>query len=234
MLQDVPFSGQLLLEQTPAPEVLEAAPGLPVLFTVLLAGFLLAALLSLPRFMDLVPLLLDSLFRARGSVSLESSARYGHDRRLMATLLLVPASLLIYYYRLWNPAFLQDAPEGWRLAWICGAVGAYCLLRRIMSLLLRPRRRQENYRIADNLGLTWFIVLGVLALVTVGVLVLFRAADPAIATVLKVESALLYLVFFIRKAQIFLLSCNGLRTFLYLCGLEILPTAALVISATAL
>ena len=107
MLLQEPFtSGRLLLETTPSHNVPAAPEGYSVLFIVLAVAFIMAAIAFLPRFLSLAPLLFDSLFRARGSVSLENSVRASNDRRLVAIVLLLPAALLTYYYKVYDAAFL--------------------------------------------------------------------------------------------------------------------------------
>lgn len=235
MLFQEPFvSGRLLLENTPAADAPVLTESVPVLSAILTVVFVLALIVFLPRFLSLAPLLFDSLFRARGSVSLENSVRYSNDRRLMAVLLLIPASLLIYHYRLWDASFLQEMSDSLRLLCIIGVFSVFFLFRLLMYALLKPRRQQDFYRLSRRTAYTYFILLTILALLTAGLLALLGCNDLVIKKVLIVETAFLYAVFFGRRAQILALSCNPLRTFLYLCGLEILPVSALVVSAILL
>ena len=235
MLFQEPFtSGSLLLDTTPSDCAPVVTGGLPVLFIVLTVAFILAAILFMPRFMSLAPLLFDSLFRARGSVSLENSVRYSNDRRLVASVLLIPAALLTYRYRIYDAAFLRDLSEGWRLLAILGVFAVFALLRLMMYALMKPRRNYDFYRLSRRTAYTYFILLVIVGLITAGVLALFGCDLVLVRKVLLVELALFYAIFFVRRAQILALSCNHLRTFLYLCGLEILPTAAMVISAIEL
>jgi hypothetical protein len=73
-----------------------------------------------------------------------------------------------------------------------------------------------------------------LALATVGILYLAGVDDLIINRFLLIESGVIYLIYLLRRGQILSLSCNPLTTFLYLCGLELLPTALLVVSAVIL
>ena len=235
MLLEEPFvSGRLLLENTPSGNAPVVAESVPVLFTVLAVAFVLASFLFLPRLVSLAPLLFDSLFRARGSVSLENSVRYSNDRRLLATILLLPSSLLIYRYRLWDADFVQGMSEGWRLVVIIGVFAVFFLFRLFMYALCKPRRQLDFYRLSRRTAYTYFILLAILTLLTAGLLALIGCNDLLIKKVLLLETAFVYLVFFLRRAQILALSCNPLRTFLYLCALEILPVAALVVSTILL
>ena len=98
----------------------------PVMILVTLS--VVAGMLLMDRFLNLLPLLADSIFRARGSSSLENSVRANHDRAVMAFYLMVPALLVIYRYRLYNPAFLRDLPDPWRLLALAGVFGGWVLL----------------------------------------------------------------------------------------------------------
>ena len=73
-----------------------------------------------------------------------------------------------------------------------------------------------------------------LALTTVGVCYILRLPDLTIKTLLLVEAGVLYLIYLLRRAQILSMSCNSLTTFLYLCGLELLPAALMVVPAAVL
>ena len=62
----------------------------------------------------------------------------------------------------------------------------------------------------------------------------FSCDERLTRTVLVWIMAISYLFYIIRRGQIFSSSCNPFTTFLYLCSLELLPTAALVLSARLL
>ena len=233
LLQDI-IGGQLLLNTSPSELPSGGAEGPTGLVIGLAVATIVAAIVFLPRFLSLAPLLFDSLFRARGSVSLENSVRSSTDRRLAATLCIIPAVLMIYSYRLYDPGFLQGFGPNLRLGVIAGVFLAFLLLRHVMYLLLMPRCRRDFYILSRNTAFTYFILLVLLALVSAGLLELCGVSGEAVGRVILIETALIYTVFFFRRAQILSLSCNHLRTFLYLCGLEILPCAALVISAVLL
>ena len=234
LLQALFKSGKLLLDNDPVTDATVTVAGMPLLFVILTVAFILASIMFLPRFLSLVPLLYDSLFRARGSVSLESSVRASNDRRLVAAVLLLPAALITYHYRLYDAAFLRDLSEGWRLLAVLGVIWAYAMVRLVIYLILKPRRNYELFALARRTSYTYFIMMMLVVLGSVGILALFRCTDAVIRSVLYLEASLFYLSFLIRRAHILGLSCNPLRTFLYLCGLEVLPTAALVVSAILL
>jgi len=234
MLEEAFKSGKLLLPVSPDETVGQAAEQVPWLMGALVVLFVLLAIVLLPAFLHLLPALADSVLRARGSASLENSVRQNRDRTLITLLLMIPAMLLVYRYRLYNPSFVQDLPQNNRLLVISCVFTGFMLLRAALYVLLKPRRRYDFYRQSHRLGFTFFILLMFLVLTTVGALVLFHANDLVIRWFIYVELLVGYLLFLVRRTQILSLSCNPLTTFLYLCSLEILPSALLVVSAVIL
>ena len=234
-MTDEPFkSGQLLLPDTPPETVEAAAEGIPYLATIGVVVSVLLFLLVLRSFLNVLPYLADSILRSRGSAALENSVRVSRDRNLVALVFVIPAILLVFRYRLYDPAFVQEFSPDIRLLVIAGVFAGYLLLRYLLSLWMRPRRRYDDYVMAHRVGYTFFILLMLLALVTVGILYLLQVPDLIVKTFLLAEAGVVYLLYLFRKSQILSLSCNSLTTFLYLCGLELLPTAALVVSAVVL
>lgn len=234
MLDSLFKSGKLLLETT-APEVVapEVQPS-PWLLNLMLVVFVVLAIATLKRFLQVLPYMADSYLRVRGSAALEGSIRVSQDRNLVALVLTIPAVMLVYRYKLYSPEFFQELDPNFQVAGVFLALLAFCLLRHFLYLWLRPRRRFDTFRQAHRVGYTYFIFLMLVLLVTVGILALIGLDDSIVRLVLYGETAFVYLLFLFRCAQILSLSCNHLRTFLYLCALEILPAALLVVSAVVL
>ena len=229
-----PFkTGELLLEQSPSPAA-ESVGGTPILMGILVTVFVVLALLLIRNFLHVLPFLWDSVFRARGSVALENNVRVARERNQQVFVLMIPAILFIYRYRLYDARFLQSLEGNWRLAAVAGVFLAYLLLRYLIYLILKPKRRSDHYRMAHRAGFTFFILLLLPAIAGVIILYFFRANDFIIRSFLYILATLTYLMFLVRKSQILSLSCNPLLTFLYLCGLEILPTGVLIATAVLL
>ena len=226
-------SGELLLEPSSS-EAAGAAGQAPLLLGILVTVFVILAILELKNFLHVAPFLWDSVFRARGSMALENNVRVARERNYLALVLIIPAILFVYRYRAYDPDFLLPLSDNLRLAGVAGVFLACLLLRFLLYVWLKPRRRADNFRLAHRAGYTFFILLMLPVLATVGILSLNRVNDFTIRMLLYVEAAVVYLVFLFRKSQILSLSCNPLLTFLYLCGLEILPTGALVATAVLL
>ena len=234
-MQYDPFkSGQLLLPDSP-PEALEAAgEGLSLAASLLVAVSVLLFLLALRSFLNVLPYLADNIFRARGSAALENSVRVSRDRNLVAAVFLIPAILLIYRYRLIDISYFNTLSPDMRLLAVAGVFIGFLLLRFLLYRWMRPRRRYDDYQMAYRAGYTFFILLMMLALTTVGVCYVLRLPDLTIKTLLLVEAGVMYLLYLFRRTQILSMSCNSLTTFLYLCGLELLPTALMVVPAAIL
>ena len=205
-----------------------------MLFNVLVIVSVLLGIVLLKRFIQFFPYMADCVLRARGSLALEKSVRTSTDRDILGVALLLPADLLMYRYRLYDPAFLQGLSPNMYMLSLLGVLLAFVLLRLALYLLMKPRRRNDIYRLAHKADYTYFVLLMLLLLFTVGILSLTPCNDLTVRRFIYIETIAVYAVFLLRKAQILSMSCNPLRTFLYLCGLEFLPTSLLVLSAVLL
>lgn len=205
-----------------------------MIVNIIMVVFVALALALLPTFFHLAPYLADAVFRARGSEALEFSVRVTRERNMFAYVLLIPAVLVVSRYRLYDPSFIQNLPDGWRLPALAGVLAAYLLVRLIIYLILKPRRRFDYFRLAHRAIYTFFILFMLVALPAIGLMTLVDANDMIIRTVLYVLLAVVYFIYLVRKTQILSLSCGGFTTFLYLCALELIPTAALIVSAVVL
>ena len=232
---DDPFSaGQLLLPDTPPEALAATGEELSLAASILVAVSVLLFLVALRSFLNVLPYLSDSILRARGSAALENSVRVSRDRNLVAAVFLIPAILLIYRYRLFDIAYFDTLSPDLRLAAVAGVFVGYLLLRFLLYRWMRPRRRYDDYQMAYRAGYTFFILLMMLVLLTVGICYVLRLPDETVKTLLLVETGVMYLLYIFRRGQILSMSCNSLTTFSYLCGLEFLPTALLVVPAVIL
>ena len=234
-MQYDPFqTGQLLLPDAPPAALTEAGEGLSLVASILVAVSVLLFLLALRSFLNVLPYLSDNILRARGSAALEGSVRVSRDRNLVAAVFLIPAILLIYRYRLVDADILDTLTPDFRLLAVAGLFLVYVIVRYLLYRWFKPRRRYDEYQKAYRTGYTFFILTMMLALVSVAVCYILRLPDSTVKTVLLVESGALFLLYLLRKGQILSLSCKPLTTFLYLCALELLPAAILVIPAAVL
>ena len=226
--------GRLLLPDAPAEAVEAAGVDFPIAASLLVTLSVLLFLLILRNFLNVLPYLSDSILRARGSAALESSVKVSRDRNLVAAVFVIPAILLIFRYRLFDISYFDALSPNLRLLAVAGVFVGYLLLRYVLYRWLMPRRRYDDYQMAYRTGYTYFILLMFLALATVAVLSILDLPDLTVKTFLLVEAGVAYLLYLLRRGHFLSMSCNPLTTFLYLCGLELLPTALLVVPAVIL
>lgn len=234
MLDSLFQSGRLLLETSVPPDASAAAEPSAWLVDLLVVLFAVLFIAVLKRFLQVLPYMADSYLRVRGSAALEGSIRVSQDRNLVALVFTIPAILVVYRYRLYDPSVLRDLDPNLRLAGVALALLAYVIIRHMVYLWVRPHRRVDIFRQAHRVAYTYFIFLMLLVLITVGVLAIAGVENAIVRYVLYAETGLVFILLLHRSSQILSLSCNRLRTFLYLCALEILPAALLAVSAVVL
>lgn len=226
-------SGELLLPSEPT-LVEEAVHSVSIMEPALVSLFTLLLIVFMRNIINILPYLIDSFTRARGSSDLEGSVRVSRDRNIIAIVFIIPFILILYFYRIYDPSFLSGMGDNMRLLLIGGIFIGYLLLRKLLVVIFAPRRVNDNYAMAEKAAYTFFILAGMLVLPTFGALYLFGVNDLTIRTVALAEIAFVYLVFILRKSQILSTFCSPLTVFLYLCALEFLPTGLYVASALLL
>lgn len=223
--------GVLLLPTEPAPPV-EAGDGIPFLATAMVIVFTFLVILLLDNILNVLPYLLNNLWRSRAAAELEGNVRRSRDRNIIAMMLVIPFTYILDRFGLFNPPFLQEISGDIHFLLVFAVFLAYVFLRLVLYFLLFPgRRRPDSYQMARKASYTFFILMNLLVLPSAWILSLSKAPAEVIQGVLIGEIALVYLVHILRKAQILVQSCNPLSVFLYLCGLELLPTGLYVASA---
>ena len=196
---------------------------------------LLLCLLCMRNWLRLIPSMTECLLRAKGSANLEESVPLTRDRNSVATICILPFTLLASYFRLWEPRFTAHLDDFWYFIAALGAFVIYLLLRAFMQWRCAPRRSPaDRYGIACRSTKNYFIICTSLMLAGVGILSLFNIPELTIRKFCLLFLAAFYLFHLIRKGQILSTFCNPFTAFLYLCALEFLPTGALVAVAILL
>lgn len=204
-----------------------------------LVGAALLMLLLLPELLALMPSVSGAISRRRGNLEIEHSLSVARSRNYCARMLTVPFLIAVDRYGLYPASFLAPRGEPWlRIAEIAGVFVGFVLLRLLaFGIIFKvwPPRMDNESRTTVRKGLyNYFVVFSVLMLVSVCLLTVFRADDELICLIMWVEMGLLWLLSFLREHQFLASKCSGLGTFLYLCGLEILPVGVLIASALLL
>lgn len=196
---------------------------------ILAVAAIFLLLVNLPDLFRLLPHLFYSYNRPRGAADLEHSLGLARMRNHTALCYALPFCLIADRYALMQPRWLSALPAEWHAPATLGLFVAFLLLRALAYVLWQPHRlRGEPYATLKHIPYNVFILLVSVMLVTVGLLLVFRAPDTTARTVLLWEITVFYLFSQIRASQFLAASGMGFTTFLYLCALELLPAASLV------
>lgn len=223
-----PSFGQLVLEMSESESFgLSTAP-LPTLVGLGLS--LLICLCLAKTFFELVPMVIDNLFRERRSSELETNIRVSENRNILCFALVVPVVQVIYHFRIYDPAFVSAFGEYWRLPMIFAVAVVFILIRTILRSSCQPKYRHDEYMHTLFQGYSFFIAMAALILPTAAILALSGASNDLASIIILSETGLIYLLLLIRKMQILSRFCSPFQLFLYLCALELLPTGLLIAS----
>lgn len=205
---------------------------------------------SLPSLYHIFPHIAKCFSRWRWNFTVEASLQLSRTRDAFALLCVIPFCLIVSRYRLVGGALpgdmtigppaggsllsgridlLSRVPEAWFTLAVLGVFVAYYLLRTVTYLLLETRFFNAGaFQVARKAERNFFVSLTFILLAGTGILYAFKAAEGTIRLFLWIATGAVYLVFLVRKSEILASVCNPLSTFLYLCGLEFLPTGLLI------
>lgn len=196
---------------------------------VLVTVFVILALMSQRSLMNIFPRLLNSLTRWKVCVAIDASMQTRNDRNILGVVYTLPIALLCDRYDLLHTEIINVIPESWHGLVTTGILALWFLVRKTLMVIFGSRaRKPETLRTAHLSFFNYWILAGFLMVITIAVSSAAGLGDGLISKLLLWEGAVLYAVAFVRKAQILRSFCGPFATFLYLCGLEILPTGALV------
>ena len=202
--------------------------GLAVLCTILF-------LLNMRSFLKIVPSLWDCVVRWKGNLDLEDSLQLSRSRNWIVAILFIPLCMVVYSHGLYDPDIASGLQPALRLTVVIGALLCYLLLRAFLNWQLEMHNyRSKTFTAANHSFYNYAIILFFLLFLAGAALNAFSPDERLTRSILVWIIALSYLFYIIRRGQIFASACNPFTTFLYLCSLELLPTAALVLSARLL
>ena len=203
-----------------------------MLFKLLALFSFLVVLLLLRRLVNIWPSLMACLIRGKESLNLEASVKLSLDRDALALAMIIPFCLVAFRYRLYAPGFLDGMSDNAVIGLYFGVFFTYLFLRFMMTWLFRPQKMpKKTYAAAEKASYSFFIIY-VLALLAMGAAFgVLDVQDTVAGDAMLWLSAFIYVMFLIRKTQIFSTSCSVFAGFLYLCALEMIPTGILVVSA---
>lgn len=192
-------------------------------------------ILCINKFSNLVPYMIGSMVRWKESANIEYSMKISRDRDIICCLCVVPFCLCAARYGLFPPILEAGLPPLHSFLLTTGVGVAYIALRFTANFVGRMfTNAKTDYEIATKASRTFFCTATALTLATAGILSLAGLDFQTIRTVLFYVIGVIYIVFLLRKCQILSKSCSLFTTILYLCSLEILPTAILIAAALVL
>jgi hypothetical protein len=196
---------------------------------------LIIIIILLKRLVNIYPSLLACMMRWKENVNLEMSVKLSRDRNILAVALVIPFCITAFRFGLYSPSFLEGFNETVGLAITIGVFVAYILLRWILTAICRSKKsRKSAYSTSVAASRTFFIILTLLLMAIGGIMSFIGVDSKTIKDAMIWISGAIYLLFLLRRIQIFASSYNFFTVFLYLCALEIIPTGVLVTSAMIL
>lgn len=202
---------------------------------ILVTAFVLLALLSFRSLMNIFPKLLDSLTRWKACVNIDASLQTKTDRNMLGAVYTIPIALLTDRYDLIRAGVFDLVPESWHGLFITAVFLVWLFIRKLCFILFTARStKMETMRTAYFSFYNFWILAGFLMVITLALSYITGMEDSLITKLFMWEGAVLYAVAFVRKSQILRSCCGRFASFLYLCGLEILPTGAFVAGAILL
>lgn len=207
----------------------DSNPAISILAGIVIVMFLL----SFNKFINILPYLFGCMLRWKEAVHVEDSMQIRRSRNEVTLLLVIPFCMLAARYEFLPQLMHQGHTPESKLLFTFLVLSGYIAARVMCNLLGRTIPCKKNvYETASASSRTFFSIYTVLALVTSGLMSAAGASPEMTRMVLLYAAAAVYIVFLIRKSQIFRNSCSLFSTFLYLCTLEILP--ATVLAATVM
>ena len=204
-------------------------------FCSLAVFFTLLFLLNMRSMLKITPSLWDCVLRWKGNLDLEDSIQLSRSRNWIAAILFIPMCMVVYSNGLYTPDLIKDLPELPRLGAVCAVMLIYLLLRTYLNWQLEMHNyTSKTFTAANHSFFNYGIVLFFLLFFTGAIMRAVSGDADLTRRVLTWILAVTYLVHIIRRGQIFASESNPFTTFFYLCSLELLPTAALVLSAKLL
>ncbi len=202
---------------------------------ILVAAAVVLLIFNMKGIFRLMPHLAYAVSRPRGSAELEYNLSLAILRNRTAAVFIIPFALVCSRYGLFMPDFIRALPLQWHSPAMAGIVAGYAVLRSVLYMIPKHRHLgKEGRTAAKNCAYSFFILATPVLLALCGTLWISGVSYSSSRIVLYIAAGLFLVASIIRTGQILRQHCNGLAAFLYLCGLEILPPAILVLGAEAL
>lgn len=224
--------GKLLIQETSRPATVPGGQdadlnGRTAADTVLVL-MAIVFIIFMKGILTVMPMVIGSLFRWKENLNIEDSMKMCRERDRFALILFPAFCVTISRYGVWPVPYAGSRGLLAAMGITAAALIAFLLLRALLIRIMRPSGMNPKvWKAANNAFRTYFIIAAILAMATAGIMSACGCGDMSVRMAIIYESAALWLVFLLRKMQIFKNSCSLFSAILYLCTLEILPMALL-------
>lgn len=191
-------------------------------------------LISLKSVIALMPRLIASFYRSRICLEMEFSRSNQVVRDRISAAVLLPFSMIVWHFELYRPDFWSYLGPSLSLVADIALILLFRFLRLGIAKMLHPKIKSEVYEAVCNFELSAFILGGIIMMIEAFILTLCNLPVEVARKALLWTLAAIYLLFIIRRTQIFASDCPLYSAILYLCALEVIPTGLLVASALLL
>lgn len=192
---------------------------------------LIIIIVMLRRIVSVLPSVFACTLRWKENINLDSIVKTSRDRDLTALALTIPFCLTINRFGLLTFRFMRDMSPEAGFGITVGIFITYVLFRLFTAKVFLPHKSRSTTRISDNSDRTFFIILSLSLLACGWIMTVFNADPLTTRHTMFWLSVAIYMLYLVRKFQIFQSHHPIFTSFLYLCALEIIPTGTLVVSA---
>ncbi len=183
----------------------------------------------LGQYVTLYPTVWVSMFRTSVCIRLEDNKKVQRSRDRVFLLSLFPLCALLWQSGAFTSNWFTALSHPVRIVVLSAILAAFCLLRLgIEKALPHWKFSSKVYDAALGCQRSFVLVYVSILFLCLVFLSLLDASLLAHQVLIICLTALFYLLFLVRRFQIFACECNFLTAILYLCALE-LPTMALVV-----
>lgn len=204
-------------------------------FNKILSGVaVLLFLINISNILNLLGPLTRSMLRAKSGEDLEHSIRLSRSRNISLICIFLPFCLILCRYDIYHPSYFSGLTPEMRTLVTIGAVLIFIMLKFLTAALVPHRRMDsDSYNAACRSVFNFMLILFFFMLASLGIAILFRFSYGFTRDVLIGEIVFFWALSLRRSFHILRSLCNLFTTILYLCALEILPSAILVLSAVS-
>ena len=181
---------------------------------------------------SILPMIAGCLLRWKENLNIEYNVKTSRSRNILALILFPTFCVMLSRYGVWRLPFMEMTSEAVRLIIIAAALGLFAAARILMAAIMKPSRMNHKlWKAGNDSFYTYFAAAALTVIAVAGIMGIADCSGDTIRQTIIYICIFFWLVFIVRKIQIFKNSCSLFSAILYLCTLEILPMALLVLPA---